>query len=200
MTGVASLTTHPEQSDAHWHRSFADLEAGLRALRAAPKEFGRLTAIVRRPGSTHRESLESAELSVLEGLPGDAWNHRPNRSIDGQLTVINSAVAELIANGQPTAALGDNLFVDLDLSAGNLPVGTRLSVGAAVVEVTPMPHNGCRKFLGRFGADALRLVQAPETRAQNYRGIYWKVVQAGRVCVGDPIRVLARPTPDPQFL
>ena len=73
-------------------------------------------------------------------------------------------VAELIANGQPLSVFGDNLFVEFDISAANLPAGTRLRVGEAVVEVTPLPHDGCRKFHGRFGQDALRFVQAPATR------------------------------------
>ena len=102
-------------------------------------------------------------------------------------------VARLIANGQPLTTFGDNLFVELDLSAANLPTGTRLAVGQAIVEVTPKPHNGCSKFDARFGHDALRFVQAPATRAENRRGIYWKVVTAGEVAVGDAVRVLRRP-------
>jgi MOSC domain-containing protein YiiM len=101
-------------------------------------------------------------------------------------------VAELIAAGQPLTLFGDNLFVDLDISAANLPLGTRLRVGEAVVEVTAKPHNGCFKFKGRFGQDALFFVQAAPTRDQNLRGIYWKVVAPGEVSVGDPIRVLSR--------
>jgi MOSC domain-containing protein YiiM len=101
-------------------------------------------------------------------------------------------VAELIANGQPLTVFGDNLFVDLDISAANLPTGTRLRVGEAIVEVTPKPHNGCVRFKGRFGADALRFVQAPTTRDQNFRGIYWKVVEPGEVGIGATIEVLSR--------
>jgi MOSC domain-containing protein YiiM len=102
-------------------------------------------------------------------------------------------VAELIANGQPITRCGDNLFVDLDLSAGNLPTGTRLRVGEAVVVLTPKPPNGCVKFRGRFGSDALRFVQAPATRHLNLRGIYWRVLEPGEVAVGAPIAVLSRP-------
>ena len=87
----------------------------------------------------------------------------------------------------------DNLFVELDLSAENLPVGTRLRVGAAEVVMTAEPHDGCRKFNGRFGPDALRLVQAKPTRHRNLRGVYWRVVAAGEAAVGDAVRVLSRP-------
>ena len=100
---------------------------------------------------------------------------------------------ELIANGQPLTLFGDNLFVELDISAANLPVGTRIRVGEALLEVTPKPHNGCLKFKGRFGQDALRFVQATPTRDQNLRGIYWKVVEPGEIAVGAAIVVLERP-------
>jgi MOSC domain-containing protein YiiM len=101
-------------------------------------------------------------------------------------------VAELIANGQSLTVFGDNLFVELDLSSANLPPGTRLRVGTALVVVTPKPHNGCQKFKGRFGQEALNFVQASPTRAQNLRGVYWRVVEPGHVSVGDPIDVVSR--------
>ena len=101
-------------------------------------------------------------------------------------------MAEVIANGQSLELFGDNLFVTLDVAAGNLPTATRLAVGDAVVEVTPFPHNGCSKFAARFGNDALRCVQAAATRRRNRRGIYWRVVTAGDAWVGAEIRVLER--------
>jgi len=139
----------------------------LRALPAAPKESGWLRLIVCRHAPGVHEALERVHLSVDEGVPGDEWNRRPPRHPDAQLTVISHAVAELITNGQPLAVSGDNLVVELDISAANLPVGTRLRVGEAIVEMTPKPHNGCAKFEARFGADALRFVQAPTTRHRN---------------------------------
>jgi len=101
-------------------------------------------------------------------------------------------VAELIANGQPLTLFGDNLFVGLDLSTANLPAGTRLRVGDALVEMTRKPHDGCHKFKARFGEDALRFVQASLTRDQNLRGIYWRVLETGEAGVGDPIELVLR--------
>jgi MOSC domain-containing protein YiiM len=103
------------------------------------------------------------------------------------------SLAELLANGQPLTLFGDNLFVDLDLSAPNLPVGTRLRVGEALVAMTAEPHNGCRKFSQRFGPDALRCVAAKATRDENRRGVYWRVVEPGLARVGDTVQVLSRP-------
>ena len=107
---------------------------------------------------------------------------------------MQTGVAEMVANGQPLALFGDNLFVDLDLSVANLPIGSRLRVGGASVEVTPMPHEGCHKFNKRFGGDALRFVNIKPTRHLNLRGIYWRVIEAGEIEVGSTVQVLSRPS------
>jgi MOSC domain-containing protein YiiM len=143
--------------------------------------------------STARELPERVELSVEHGVPGDGWSRSAHRSPDNQITVMRHDVASLLANGQPPELAGDNLFVDLDLSDANLPAGSRLRVGDALVEVTPEPHNGCSKFRARFGADALAFVQAKETRHLNLRGIHFRVIEPGEVSVGSEIIVLSRP-------
>jgi MOSC domain-containing protein YiiM len=152
-----------------------------------------LILIVRRLADGHRETPAATELTPDGGVPGDGWSRRPPRASDAELAVMNHGVAELIANGQPLTVFGDNLFVDLDLSAANLPTGSRLRLGHAIVEVTPKPHNGCSKFKERFGEGALALVMAPALRSANLRGIYWKVTEPGRIEVGAPIEVISRP-------
>lgn len=173
------------------HRPLAALEAGLRALPAASGAAGRVTLLVRRLEDGGREQPEVVRLSADAGLAGDDWSRRPPRDPAAQLAVMRREVAELIANGQPLTLFGDNLFVELDLRAASQPPGARFRVGGALVEVTAKPHNGCAKFRQRFGADALRFVQAPPTRDQNLRGVYWRVVEDGEVRLGDPIVALA---------
>ena len=178
--------------DASRHLRAEELEEGLLELPAPPRDEGRLALIVRRRADGVRETPDAARLDTDEGLPGDGWSRRPPRKHEAQLAVMCQPVAELVANGQPLSLFGDNLFVDLDLSAANLPVGTRLAVGEAVAMMTAEPHDGCLKFKQRFGQGALRFVQAKATRQENRRGVYWKVVESGEVRIGCPVRVLAR--------
>lgn len=171
------------------------LEAGLPHVREAPKDDGVLRLIVRRPAVDAREVLEEGELSLEEGLVGDTWRIRASsRSHDGlahpdmQLNVMNARVAALVAQQANRWALaGDQLFVDLDLSGNNLPAGTRLAIGSAIIEVTEQPHTGCGKFVARFGLDAMKLVNSPLGRSLNLRGICAKVVRPGTIRVGDVV-------------
>ena len=178
------------RGDSERHLSLVALRAGLQALPPDPVNRGTVGAIARRLVDGSRESLREARFSVAEGLVGDGWARRPPRDPEAQVAVMRRAVAELIGNGQPLGLSGDNLYVDLDISADNLPAGTRLRVGEALVEVTPKPHNGCAKFHARFGDDALRFVQAPATRHLNLRGIFWRVIEEGRITAGAEIVVL----------
>ena len=126
------------------------------------------------------------------GVRGDAWSRQARPAPEAQLAVMQIAIAELIANGQPLALFGDNLFLDLDLSAANLPSGSRLRAGTATLEVTPEPHDGCRKFRERFGDAALRLVSRADVRHLNLRGVYMRVVEDGEIAAGDPVQLLSR--------
>lgn len=172
------------------HFSTAELAAGLDDVRRSPREVGVVRKIVRRPAKDRRESLAEGRLVVGGGLEGDCWNAKGTASLDIQLTLMNSRLAQLVAGSDERWELaGDQLYVDLDLSQENLPPGTRLSVGSegAEIEITAEPHTGCGKFRSRFGADALRFVNSADGKALHLRGVYAKVVRAGEVRVGDPI-------------
>jgi hypothetical protein len=172
-------------------RTFAELEALLNGLPAAPTDRGAVALLVSRREEGRRHVLPRTLLTPDLGMPGDTWGRRPSPKPEAQLTVMELAVAELIANGQPLTLFGDNLFLTIDLSTPNLPIGTRLRVGGAVLEVTPKEHNGCHKFRGRFGTDALRFVSTPPLRHRNLRGIYMRVIDAGEIGPGDPVEIIA---------
>lgn len=182
------------------HRSVAELEAGLDDVRASPRDEGSLELIVARPAPGERAVLDVGELSLEVGLVGDTWHRRSSRrTADGgphpdmQLNLINSRLSALIAAEGTTehrALAGDQLHVDLDLSEANLPAGTRLAIGGAVIEVTDQPHTGCATFAERFGAAALRFVNVGPGKELRLRGINAKVVQAGTVARGDVVKKL----------
>ncbi len=173
-----------------------ELEAGLDHIRQSPSDEGPLELIVRRPETGEREVLEAAELDLEQGLVGDNWKTRGSRSTpDGsahpemQLNVMNARVVALVAQARDRWPLaGDQLYVDLDLSEANLPPCTQLELGSAVIEVTAMPHTGCKKFVERFGVDAMKFVNSPLGRQLNLRGINARVVQAGQIRQGDVAR------------
>jgi len=180
------------------HLSMAELEAGLAHIQQAPKESGELTMIVRRPETLEREVLDVGELDVADGLVGDNWKARGStRMKDGtahpdmQLNVMNSRVIALIAPDEARRPLaGDQLYIDMDLSEENLPAGTQIALGTAVIEVTDQPHNGCKKFTERFGMDAVKFVNSAVGKRLHLRGINAKVVQAGVISKGDMARKL----------
>jgi MOSC domain-containing protein YiiM len=177
------------------HHDRPTLEAGLEAIRAAPRDGGVLAHIVARPAVGERVVLDVAQLDPEVGLVGDTWRVRGSRRTpDGaahpgmQLTLMNARAAAVIAGTRERWGLaGDQLYVDLDLSVDNLPHGARLEIGDAVVEVTDQPHTGCAKFRQRFGADALRFVNSPVGRALRLRGMNARVLVGGRACVGDAV-------------
>lgn len=144
----------------------------MRKLPPAPKDDGRVALIVARRADGVRETLKHVHPTPEDGVPGDRWGRMNRSNPDIQLTVMRRDIAELIANGQPITIAGDNLFVDLDLSASNIPIGSRLRVGETIVEVSPEPHNGCGKFKDRFGNGALHRVSDKALRDQNLRGVY----------------------------
>lgn len=177
------------------HRSTKELEAQLNHILAAPEHTGRVEMIVARPDVDQRETVGSGRLSTADGLVGDNWRERGSGSTaDGsadpmaQITIMNARAAQAVAGTRDRWALaGDQIYVDMDISRTNMPAGTRLRIGEAVVEISPTPHAGCAKFAKRFGKEALRFVNVGEGKAHRLRGANAFVVEDGDIAVGDRV-------------
>jgi MOSC domain-containing protein YiiM len=172
-------------------KTFEQLVELWAATPRAPAGQGTVRGICLRLGGGRHERPERAELTPEQGVVGDRWRLSDDPERLCQVTIMNAAVAERIAHpGTPGDEAGDNLIVDLDLSEAALPVGVRLHVGSALLEVTGEPHLGCQKFKARFGPGALRWVNHQEHREQRLRGANLRVLEAGQVRVGDRVEVV----------
>ena len=184
------------------HLTMSELEAGLGEIARSPKDNGVLEMIVRRPQVGEREILQEGQLDLIDGLVGDSWKSRSSRrTADGtphpdmQLNVMNSRVVALVSQDKSRWHLaGDQLFVDFDLTEANVPAGTKLAIGSAVIEVTAQPHTGCSKFVERFGVDAMKFVNGTIGRPLRLRGLNARVVKSGAIRRGDTVRKIAGPS------
>ena len=187
-------------ADVITHLTIEQLDAGLDQIRRSPADSGTLLMIVSRPDVGRREVLTECRLDVEEGVVGDSWKDRGSTSTpdgsanpEAQVTIINSRALDLMAQSEERWQLsGDQLVIDIDMSMENLPPGTQLSIGSAVIEISEKPHTGCVKFADRFGKDALRFVSTPLGRDMRLRGVNTRVVQSGTIRAGDTVEKLPR--------
>ncbi len=170
-------------------RSFEELERLWKESPPASPTAGKVRLICLRKSDGAHECPVSATLSTEHGVVGDRWSDKPDRNPQAQVTLMSLRVAELVAaDHAPLDAPGDNFLVELDLSQATLPVGTRLRLGGAVIEVSEKPHTGCKKFKDRFGMDAMRWVN--DNKPSRLRGVNCRVLEGGEVALGDTIEVI----------
>jgi hypothetical protein len=180
------------------HLTEVELAEALPTVRRAPTVDGTVVVIVVRPDRELRELPDECEVTPEAGIPGDRWSRHCTRQLpdgrlnpDTQITLMNTwFLAQIAGSRERWPLAGDNLLVELDVSERNLPVGQRLRIGTAVLEITEHPHLGCAKFSKRFGAEALKFVNSDEGRRLRLRGVHAQVVQSGRISVGDRIEKL----------
>jgi len=177
------------------HKDLEALQNGFEHIKRSPTDQGTLELIVIRPEEDQRKELENGILDETQGLIGDNWASRgSSKTTDGsahpgmQINIMNSRIINLItAEKSDWKVAGDQLFVDFNLNKDNVPAGTQLSIGDAILEVTSVPHTGCKKFSERFGVEALKFISTPEGRQWQLRGINARVVKSGKIKVGETI-------------
>jgi MOSC domain-containing protein YiiM len=178
------------------HRTTAEMESHLDTILAAPKDTGRIEMLVRRPAEGEREVVTVAEMTTEAGLVGDNWIDRleddGQPDYTAQITLMNSRVAAALAAKDRWPLAGDQIYVDMDISVANLPPGSRLRVGTAMIEISVAPHTGCAQFAGRFGKEALRFANIGVGRENRFRGVNAFVVEDGEVTLGDTVVKLPR--------
>jgi len=166
------------------------------ALPPRPTIWASISALCVRPGPNMREERTALVLDPERGAVGDRWEHKTWLTLpDGrsdprvQVAICNSVVLAMIqaATGVRHHP-GDSVFTALDLSAENLPVGSRLQVGQAVLEVSDVENDACAKFAAHYGTSVLDWIRLPENRPLRLRGLFARVVCGGRAALGDPVR------------
>ena len=174
----------------------AEFAAELPVIREAPRDTGLIKLLVYRPAVGQRVVVEEATFDTDLGVLGDIWRTKGSSSTpDGrsdpraQVTVTSWRGMSAVARPGDIPLAGDQIYADLDLSFDNLPAGTLLYLGTAVLEVSDKPHKGCEKFMSRFGKEALRFVNTGEGGRRRLRGINCIVRVGGTARVGDPIGV-----------
>lgn len=175
-----------------------ELQGQVATIRSSPRDAGTVELIVCRPAKNERRELEEGTLDLALGLVGDNWAAREQAKRKGapitsecQLNLMNArAIAAIARDRARWSMAGDQFYVDFDLSYANVPPGTQLALGEAIIEVTAEPHLGCAKFRDRFGSAAVAFVNSPEGKELNARGINARVVKAGKVKRGASIRKL----------
>lgn len=180
------------RGDPTKHLDRAALERALADSPPEPLDEGVVHLMVARGPLGERQRLDDALLTVEGGMPGDRWLSDTRHGPTYQLSCMQTGYARVVANGQPLELHGDNLYLGLDLSERNLPVGSLVRLGEALLRLTPQAHNGCKKWVQRFGLPAMQLNLAPSHRALHLRGLYFRVVEDGRARVGDSVRVVER--------
>jgi MOSC domain-containing protein YiiM len=170
---------------AREHRSRTTLDAALAAATTPAARTGRLELIVLRTAVDQRATPDEASLLGDAGLAGDHW--AVGGKAAAQVSLVDIRVATAVAHRDDWQLMGDNLFVDLDIGEAALRPGDRLALGRALLEITDEPHRGCRKYMARFGAEALRWVNAKDRLADRRRGVYARVLEGGAIRVGDTI-------------
>jgi hypothetical protein len=178
------------------HVTTATLTAALPHVLAAPKTDAPIAMLCYRPDFGQRTFPDSLTLTKAMGIPGERWLKHPwLRLADGtpdpriQVSLLPTRVLELVwQDRETTPHPGDPIVADLDMTDANMPPGTLIQAGTAILRVSDEWNNGCVKWKARYGADAAAWITAqPQLRL---RGLLCSVEQDGVLHVTDRLHIL----------
>ncbi|MFT3781378.1 MAG: hypothetical protein QM790_05120 [Nibricoccus sp.] len=176
--------------------TFDELNRRYAAIPALPKNDARVEALCVRPDLGAREIREEIDFDPVHGAIGDRWERKtwmylPDGKPDPrvQIAICNAQVIAMLqelteTNHHP----GDTLFTNLDLSHANLPRGSKLQVGNAIIEISDVENDACMKFAKHHGSVVLDWIRLPQNRPLRLRGAFAKVSVGGKVRIGDVIK------------
>lgn len=172
--------------------------AALPEVLAAPKDRAEVVQLCFRPGYNLREFPARLALTRAGGVPGERWATAPWLKLaDGsgdpriQVSILPKRVLDLVWRaGDATPHPGDTIIADLDTSEANLPEGTLLQCGSAVLRVSSVFNEGCVKWKARYGQDAKDWITAPGHPPLRLRGVLCAVERDGAVALGDVLHKL----------
>lgn len=177
----------------------AELAAALPHVLSAPKDDAEIRGLCFRPGFSQRSFPDTLDLTQAEGVPGERWLAHPwLRLADGrpdpdiQVSILPERVMTLVWRDRiATPHPGDTIVADLDTSLANLPPGTLLQAGTAILRVSPVFNDGCVKWKARYGTAAKDWIVAPGHPELRLRGVLCAIVQDGTVRKGDRLRKIS---------
>ena len=176
----------------------SELDAALPFVLDAPKMETKVALLCLRPVRNQREFPAELRFTVKDGVVGDygmtsPWLTLPDGTADPRIhvSILPQRVLDLVWYDPANVTFpGDTIVADFNVTLENLPVGTRLQVEDAELEVTNLWNEGCAKWKVRFGREAYGWTSAPEHEALRLRGIYCQIVKNGTVRIGDTLRRL----------
>ena len=170
--------------------------AALPGVLSAQKTGSAVELLCFRPGYGEREFPSELTLTRGRGIPGERWETAPWLKLeDGsghpgiQVSILPRRVLDLVwRDREAVVHPGDTFVCDLDMTEANLPTGTLLAVGTAVLKVSEVWNDACAKWKVRHGEAAFDWVRAhPDLRL---RGVLCSIEQDGVIRNGDAVEVL----------
>lgn len=176
--------------------------AAMPDILAAPKDNAPIRSLCLRPGIGQRQFVDSLTMTVSEGIPGDRWLTNPWRKLaDGspdpeiQVSILPTRVCDLVwREGDRAPHPGDPIVADMDMGVDNLPPGSLIQAGSAVLEVSAIFNTACVKWRNRYGLESFRWINMDDHPRHRLRGILCAVREGGTVTRTDPLKILCRAT------